>query len=86
MYNRDCDFYDYDDVKPYEVRQIEQKFEEAQGFMIELYRELTSDNPIDLQAVQFYMSELAGHLDVKDDGFGRLTIERDSNVIQFSGV
>lgn len=78
--------YPYEQDKPWEVREIEKKLENSQGFLIELYRELTSEGEIDLQAVQFYMSELAGYMDIDDRNFGRLTIDRESKILQFAGV
>jgi hypothetical protein len=78
--------YEYEQGKPWEVREVEKKLEKSQEFMIALYEELTSEHPIDLNAVQFFMSEIAGHLDINDTRFGRLTIERDTKIIQFSGV
>ena len=85
-YAREDYEYEYEQDKPYEIRQLEKKLDNSQSLVIELYSELTSNEPIDLQAIQFYMSELAGQLNIRDEDFGRLTIERDSKIYQFAGV
>ena len=80
--------YDYETEaeKPREVQEIEERFDSAREFYIALYEELTSKEPLNLQAIYSHMSEIAGYLNVDDRKFGDLTISRESKILQFAGV
>lgn len=80
MYNLDYDDYTYDAPRDPEIIALEERMENAKEFYEALYTELTSAKPIDLRAVQNYMCEIAGYLDMNDSRFGPLTIDRMTGV------
>ncbi len=78
--------YEYEQDKPWEIRELEKKLEQSHDCLVALYEELTSENAIDLNAVSFYMGEMASKLDVDENRFGHLTIQRNTKIVQLTGV
>lgn len=79
----DCEF---DADKTSEHIALESKIESLQEFYSALYSELTSREPLDLDTIYTYMSEIAGYLDIDERQFGDLNISRESKILQFAGV
>lgn len=61
----DYDYIDYDDYKPFEIREWEKKFDDAADFVAALADELTGDKPIDLNAVNWYLEEICHKMNVR---------------------
>lgn len=78
--------YEYEVEKPLEVREIEEKFENAQEFFVALYEELSSDKPLDLRTIYSHMSEIAGYLDLDEKQFGDLNISRESKISHLNRI
>lgn len=78
--------HDFDMDKPSEMIAIEKKLENAGAFFEELYRELSSDEPLDLGSIYHHMSEIAGYLNIDERQFGDLNIVRESKVLKFKGL
>lgn len=70
MYARQCYDYDYcdmyEDAKPHEVYQIQQVLNNTKEFVEALTEELTGTAEIDLNAVNYYLGQIHGYLNMKD--------------------
>lgn len=73
-YEYDCDLYDYDDRKL--NTELEQRMDDAGELMLGLVKELTGCQPVNVQHVQYYLSEICHRLRV-DDGSDPVTIARN---------